>query len=521
MGRSTDRCVTVVEPGAGKGDESRWRGRGLGLSTRVQVSGHMFFARRAVLAMTRRRVRMEAEPGRRQSMALLAGATITAVLCLGALFWSLVRPAGSAGEARIVADQDSGALYVRVGDKLYPALNLSSARLIAGEAATPVRVRRSEIEAHPRGALVGIAGAPQDMVVTSPGRSSWLVCDEITKAFGAAAPEPVTVTVIDGQPELGSRRHVLGADDALVRRYGDAVWLIRDGRRSLINQGARAVLLALGLGEDAVSGSRPMSRALFDAIPVGPELSVPVIAGAGSPARFAGAPGPIGTVVSTPQVGGQTAYSVVLADGVQPVSPVVAQVLQNAGPAGAALPVVAGPVLAKLPVVQTLDLSAFPSAPPHVVDSQLNAATCWHWEKVDGESMATTSVIVGPTLPVAEAQVEKVVDLVKTPDTQMQADRVYLGPDYANYVVSTGNSPSASTVESLWWISESGVRFGVPREEDTVNALGLNKHTPKPAPWLALRLLAAGPALSRADALVRHNTLPVDANPAELEVPKS
>ncbi|WP_459988126.1 type VII secretion protein EccB, partial [Mycobacterium avium] len=60
--------------------------------------------------------------------------------------WSLVRPAGSAGQARILADQDSGALYVRVGDKLYPALNLSSARLIAGEASAPVRVRRSEIE---------------------------------------------------------------------------------------------------------------------------------------------------------------------------------------------------------------------------------------------------------------------------------------------------------------------------------------------------------------------------------------
>ena len=62
------------------------------------------------------------------------------------------------------------------------------------------------------------------------------MCDEITKAFGAAAPEPVTVTVIDGQPELGPRRHVLGPDDAMVRRYGDAVWLIRDGRRSLINR---------------------------------------------------------------------------------------------------------------------------------------------------------------------------------------------------------------------------------------------------------------------------------------------
>lgn len=463
---------------------------------------------------------MEAEPGRRQSMALLAGTTLTAVLCLGALFWSLVRPAGSAGQARIVADQDSGALYVRVGEKLYPALNLSSARLIAGEAAAPVRVRRSEIESHPRGPMVGIAGAPQDMVVTSPGRSSWLVCDEITKAFGTAAPEPVTVTVIDGQPDLGPRRHALDTDEALVRSYDGAVWLIRDGRRSLINQNARAVLLALGLGEDAVLGSRPMSRALFDAIPVGPELSVPVIPNAGAPARFAEAPGPVGTVVSTPQVGGQTAYSVVLTDGVQPVSPVVAQVLQNAAAPGATMPVVAGQVLAKLPVVQTLDLSAFPSRPPRVIDSQLNAAACWHWERVNGESMATTSVIVGPSIPVAEDQADKVVDLVKAPGTQMQADRVYLGPEYANYVVSTGNSPSASTVESLWWISESGVRFGVQREEDTMNALGLKKHAPNPAPWLALRLLAAGPALSRADALTRHNSLPADTNPAELEVPK-
>ena len=401
--------------GDGPDEDAQLRGRGLVLSTRVQVSGHMFFARRAVLAMTRRRVRMEAEPGRRQSMALLAGVTLTAVLCLGALFWSLVRPAGSAGQARILADQNSGALYVRVGDKLYPALNLSSARLIAGEPGNPERVRRSEIDSHPRGPLVGIAGAPQDMSPTSPGRSSWLVCDEITKAFGASAPEPVTVTVIDGQPDLGQRRHVLDADEAMVRRYGDAVWLIRDGRRSEIDQGARAVLLALGLGEDAVAAARPMSRALFDAIPVGPQLSVPVIAAAGFPARFAGAPGPVGTVVSTPQVGGQTAYSVVLADGIQPVSAVVAQVLQNAGPVAASVPVVAGQVLAKLPVVEVLDLSAFPPVPPHVVDSELNSAACWHWEKVAGESMATTSVIIGPTIPVADSQVDKVVELVRSP----------------------------------------------------------------------------------------------------------
>lgn len=499
----------------------RSRGRGLGLSTRVQVSGHMFFARRAVLAMTRRRVRMQAEPGRRQSMALLAGASITAVLCLGALFWSLVRPAGSAGEAKIVSDQESGALYVRVGDRLYPALNLASARLIVGQAANPVRVRRSEIESHPRGPLVGIAGAPTTMSPSSPARWSWLICDEITKAFGMGAPEPVTVTVIDGEPDIGPRRQVLGPNQALVRRFGDQVWLIRAGRRSLINRGARAVLLALGLGDDAVAGARPISRALLDAIPVGPELSVPVIAGAGTPARFVGAPGPIGTVVSTPQVGGQTAYSVVLADGVQPVSAVAAQVLANAGPAGVGMPVVAGPVLAKLPVAAGLDLSAFPAVPPAVVDSEQNGAACWHWEKVSGESLASTSIITGPSIPVTESQAAKVVELVSHPaDQQLQADRVYMGPGYANYVVSTGNAPSSATAEALWWISESGVRFGVPNEQETIDALGLKSAKPSQGPWLALRLLAPGPALSRADALVRHNALPVDTNPGELEVPK-
>jgi hypothetical protein len=50
-------------------------------------------------------------------------------------------------------------------------------------------------------------------------------------------------------------------------------------------------------------------------------------------------------------------------------------------------------------------------------------------------------------------------------------------------------------------------------------ALGL-KGTPSVAPWVALRLLPQGPTLSRADALVQHDTLPMDMTPAELVVPK-
>src|SRR6201997_3267177 len=164
------------------GDERRGSGYGLGLSTRTQVSGYQFLARRTAMALTRWRVRMEVEPGRRQNLAIVAAVSPALFLCLGALLWAFISPAGQINESPIIADRDSGALYVRVGDKLYPALNLASARLIAGRPDNPHQVRSSQIASMPRGALVGIPGAPSEFAPTNPASSSWLVCDSVTSA---------------------------------------------------------------------------------------------------------------------------------------------------------------------------------------------------------------------------------------------------------------------------------------------------------------------------------------------------
>ena len=53
---------------------------------------------------------------------------------------------------------------------------------------------------------------------------------------------------------------------------------------------------------------------------------------------------------------------------------------------------------------------------------------------------------------------------------------------------------------------------------DTVEALGLTS-TPLPIPWSVLSQFAAGPTLSRADALLAHDTLAPAAAPARLENP--
>lgn len=490
---------------------------GLGLATRVQLHARQFLARRAALGLTRRDVEMKSDPMRRKTMAVSAGIAFALVLCVGAFFWGLFKPAGSIKDSTIIADQDSDALYVRVGGTLYPVLNLTSARLIAGQADNPTRARRSDINEWPKGQLSGIAGAPTDLTATTPPTSSWLVCDTVAKTYGQGAPEPVTVTVIDGRPDVNEAAHrkVLGTDDAVLLKYGDDVWLIRDGRRSKVDPTLRPVLLALGLPEAAMAAARPMSQGLFNAIPVGPALTVPVIPGAGGPAGFANAPGPVGTVVSTPQVGGETTYSVVLQTGMELIPPVVARILENSGQAGSSVLTVAGPKLSALPMVNTLDVSVYPDHQLNFVDTQSNPSTCWWWQRGHGEPRATTKVVSGASVPIADDQVSKIVPLVKADKSGREADGVYFGPDYANYVASTGNDAASSTVETFWWIAETGNRFGVDRDQGTINALGIGTPTVS-APWAVLRLLAPSPELSKSDALVRHDSLPIDLNPGEL-----
>ena len=501
-------------------DEDHGPGYGLGLSTRTQVTGYQFLARRTAAALTRWQVRMEVEPGRRQSLAVVASVSAAAVICLGALLYSFLSPSGQLSESPIIADRDSGALFVRVGDRLYPALNLASARLIAGRPDNPHKVRSGQIIEQPHGPLVGIPGAPSEFLPTNPAASSWLICDTVANIQGVNVQSPVTVTVIDGTPDLTSHRRVLDGPDAVVLRYGNDSWVIREGRRSRVKAVDRAVLLPLGLTPEQVEHARPMSAALFNAILEGPELLVPMVPDGGTPAEFPDAPGPVGTVFVTPQISGPQQYSVVLRNGVQTVSPVVARILQNAGAtAGGEPAVVAPPALAKMPVVTGMDLSAYPDSPLQVTDVRENPSTCWWWERSGGESRARIRVVSGPTIPVAKSQMDKVVSLVKAGNTGgEEADRVYFGPGYANFVATTGNDPGSATTETLWWLSYSGVRFGVPGVDER-KALGLFDD-PTPAPWVALQLLARGPTLSRSDAMVRHDTLPPDQKPAELVMPR-
>jgi len=486
-----------------------------GFVTRHQVTGWRFVMRRIASGVALHDTRMLVDPLRTQTRAVLMGVIVLITALVGCFVFSLIRPNGSAANNPIVADRSTAALYVRVGDQLHPVLNLASARLIAGKSANPTMVKSAELDKFPLGNLIGIPGAPQRMVQNTRKDADWTVCDA---ASGAAAG----TTVIAGAPDsTGARAKALATGSAVLASNHSSTWLLWDGRRSRIDLADHAVTGALGLGPN-IPAPRPVAVGLFNAIPEAPPLAVPVIADAGNPARFP-VPAPIGAVVESHGLdstfGNSVLYYAVLPDGLQPIPPVLAEILRNANSYGLEQPPrLSADKVAKLPESKALDTSRYPEQRISLVDVSRDPVTCAHWSKVAGASTNSLALLAGSALPIPDAVHTE--DLVGA-GSGGTASRVAMAPGSGYFAQTVGQGASSPAVGSLFWISDTGVRYGIDNEgahvgpagqSKTAEALGLDA-PPTPAPWSILSLYAPGPTLSRADALLAHDGLAPDSRP--------
>lgn len=482
-----------------------------GFVTRHQVTGWRFVMRRIASGIALHDTRMLVDPLRTQSRAILMGALLLVTGLVGCFVFSLIRPNGQAGTNPVLADRSTAALYVRVGDELHPVLNLTSARLIAGKPVNPTTVKSTELDRFPRGNLIGIPGAPERMVQSTSHDADWTVCDAVSGAGGRAAS--TGVTVVAGAPDsTGPRAATLGAGQAILADNGGGTWLLWDGKRSRIDLADHAVTSALGLGAEA---PRPIALGLFNAIPEAPALTAPMIPNAGTPANFA-VPAPIGAVVTaysldkTPS----DSYYAVAPDGLQPISPVLAAILRNTNSYGLQQPPRLGAdEVAKLPVSRLLDTTRYPAQQVSLVDAARSPVACAFWSKPAGAATSSLTLLSGSALPVAEAV--RTVELVGGVAPGV-ATRVALPPGTGYFTQTVGGGAAAPATGSLFWVSDTGVRFGIDTEGEagrkTVEALGLQA----PAlsiPWSVLSLFAPGPTLSRTDALLAHDGLPPDTKP--------
>jgi type VII secretion protein EccB len=488
-----------------------------GFVTRHQVTGWRFVMRRIASGVALHDTRMLVDPLRTQTRAVLMGALILVTTLVGCFVFSLIRPNGSAANNPVLADRSTAALYVRVGDRLHPVLNLTSARLIAGRPVDPTSVKSSQLDRFPRGNLIGIPGAPERMVQNTSKDADWTVCDA---PVGSAGPA-TGVTVIAGAPDSsGARAAALGTGHAVLASNGTGSWLLWDGRRSRIDLADRAVTSALGLPTDMPT-PRPIAVGLFNAIPEAPALTAPAIPDAGSPPRFGlPVPAPVGAVVEAHGLDGTSAntllYYAVMPDGLQPISPVLAAMLRNANSYGLDQPPRLGAdQIARLPVSRVLDTSRYPDQRISLVNAAHDPVTCAHWSKPDGASTNSLTLLSGSALPVPEAvQTEELVGA----GTGGVATRVAMAPGRGYFTQTVGQNAASPAAGSLFWISDTGVRYGIDNEggatghAKTAEVLGLSP-PPTPIPWSALSLFAPGPTLSRADALLAHDGLAPDSRP--------
>ena len=500
--------------------ESDPRVRGL-LATRAQVTATYWLRSRVGYALTLRNVSMHFHLARWTRMLPAFALVVALAICAGSFVFSWIRPAGVVtGSSKIVMDRDSGQVYVSVNQRLYPALNLSSARLIVGNHAEVTSVNGAAVAGHPIGPRVGIEGAPDAMAVSNGDSSSVGVCQRLSPESGSAG---AVVTLLDGGIVAGDRAGELGADQALLGVLEGRTYLVWNGMKAVVDPSDRIVLGALGIDPDVAARPMPLGGAVGNAIPSNIPLSDPVVPAAGAPTRWRMAL-PAGAVIQEQVPGAASQFYVVLVYGIERVSPTVAAMLRSENAYGlASAPVISPDALAGIPEVEVMATSQFPPAPVTVVTEAEHPVTCWVWEKGRGAGSASARVLSGTNLPIAAAADVSVVPVVSSRADADSADAVYMGADAANWVAATGNGDGSSTRESLWWLSPSGNRFGVAvgstPGSSARSSLGLDVD-PLPMPWSVLRLfpsgLAPGVALSKDDAMTEHDSVPKDPAPGAL-----
>ncbi|ORA81890.1 type VII secretion protein EccB [Mycolicibacter kumamotonensis] len=188
-------------------------------TTQLQLSAHRIGTRRLERALRCGQVAGDRAPG---WAGLGLGCLASVIVVAGAVVLAVLRPQPGLGDAPILLDRASGALYVRVGDTVHPVFNLASARLITG-AADPRPVSGTEIGRARRGPPLGIPGAPGALGTALPPTQTWSLCDG-----------PAGTTLIAGADPPQSAR--IDADEAVpVGSDSAAAYLLLRGRRIPVN----------------------------------------------------------------------------------------------------------------------------------------------------------------------------------------------------------------------------------------------------------------------------------------------
>jgi len=457
-----------------------------------QLHSHQFALQRAVGALAMRDPDPVSSPMRRIGGALFASVML-AVLAVAAVgVYGVLRP-GSGGAWRqgnaIIIEKETGARFVYIDQVLYPVLNSTSAMLILGTSRT-VQVPRSELVDVPRGAPMGIPGAPDPL----PGpdqltHDAWVLCsrpkapsDPPSVGAGASVVSVLRVgSAPAGATELGDGG-VLAADPT-----GHLYLLWHQRRFALVDE--KPALAALNWSRDSAT---VVPASVLNAVPAGEDLRLVVVSGAGTPSPLPGVK--VGEVVVVNRLDGTQQYGVAITNGVSQITRIQALMLL-ADPAGSA-------TLHEVSLSDFTDLTRQPSGPaidvadraPEVAPAQVRppagGGVCARFlpdTTIPDLLVAQTGEIAPGEVaaPAPAAGVGPSVDFVAVPP--------------GRGVVVTSLAAAGQKQGPFAIVCGLGQRFAVP-STDVLNRLGYGGATVVRLPPAVIDLVPAGPDLDPAKA---------------------
>jgi type VII secretion protein EccB len=498
------------------------------VTTRAQVNGYRFLIRRLEHALIRADSRMIHDPMRGQARSLLVGLVVAVLIAGAAGVLAFFKPTPSLGDAQILLSKSHGALFVRIGDRLHPVLNLASARLIVGKSEEPKQVGDKFLNQLPLGPMVGIAGAPTSINEGDDlATSSWSVCDTFTtpKVTDTAGAVGIETTVLANAPVLTDAIRAAAPSETVLTQSAGTFFLIYQGVRAPVEASNPVMVSALHL-EGAQP--RPMSVGLLNSIPLVDPIVPVSIPGAGEATRYLSPRYPVGSIVKMSDSRGDQLY-VVLREGLQPISEVTADIIRySSSQAVVGQPAhdVPPALISQAPAAHSLHVDHYPTASPRIVDLDPDRVVCMAWQRANNAGQASTRLLVGQHLPLppqAEA-----VRLATADGGGPGLDSIYLRPGTGEFVQATGVGPASKAMGQLFYVSDTGLRFHI-RDLQSAAALGVTgvkdqsgkQETPQLAPWPVISLLPPGPELSPQAALIAHDGMPADAHGTTVEQPKS
>jgi type VII secretion protein EccB len=450
----------------------------------VQLHSHQFARQRVVSALALRDPDPAGSPLRRMGAAALAGAMLAALALAATAVYGVIRPGGSDSwreGAVVIVERETGARFVYRDGVLHPVLNYSSALLLLGSSRTAL-VARASLTGVPRGATLGIPGAPDQLPTAADLLTGeWQLCSRPTEPGGEPSVESVLFVGATPARTAGdlAGRGLLAADAA-----GDLHLIWNDHRYAI--RDAAVVLTALGW-----TGRRPtpVADSVLNAVAVGPDLARVPVPGRGRPSAVPGAR--VGQVFVVQSQSGARQYALALTDGLAGITQVQADLLL-ADPANADKTVQPTPLspaaYARLGPVASLAPTG-DAAPPATTPSLAAVPT--------GAGVCASFVPDGSLGRVQLATVPGRAGEIRTACTC--ADWVGVGPG-RGAVVQALPGPAAPA-GTLLFVSDLGIAYPLP-SADVLGLLGYSGVRAQRLPAALVALLPVGPALDPAVASI-------------------